>query len=90
MRLFADVSDTSPISGRYIEFLYTLRGNNYMVGYKANFVGMSGILDANTKYLVLNWDANMERQEKSLRMERMNSTIYYKYFEDKVDYLTET
>jgi YidC/Oxa1 family membrane protein insertase len=90
MRLYADISDTSPISGKYIEFVYTLSGNNYMLGYKVNFVNMSKILDPNTKYLVLNWDANMERQEKSLRMERMNSTIYYKYFEDKVDYLRET
>jgi YidC/Oxa1 family membrane protein insertase len=90
MRLYADASDSAPVTRKYIEFVYTIRGKNYMIGYKVNFVGMSGILDANTKYLVLNWEANLDRQEKSVKMERMNSTIYYKYFEDKVDYLTET
>jgi YidC/Oxa1 family membrane protein insertase len=51
---------------------------------------MTEIIDPGTKYLVLNWDSKLKRQEKSLKMEKINSTIYYKYFEDKVDYLSET
>jgi YidC/Oxa1 family membrane protein insertase len=90
MRLYADASDTSYNPGKYIEFVYTLYGDQYMLGYNVNFVGMNDILDANTKYLVLNWYADLNRQEKSVKMERMNSTIYYKYFEDKVDYISET
>ena len=90
MRLYPDVSDTNRNAERYIEFLYTLHGDQYMLGFKINFVGMTGLIDPGTKYLVLNWDANMKRQEKSLKMEKITSTIYYKYFEDKVDYLSET
>lgn len=90
MRLYTDASDTVLDQGKYIEFLYTLHGDQYMVGLKVNFVGMSEIIDPSGGYLILNWDANLKRQEKSLKMERMNTTVYYRFFEDKVDYLSET
>jgi YidC/Oxa1 family membrane protein insertase len=90
MRLYVDASDTSLNPSRYIEYLYTIKGDQYMMGLRLNFEGMSDVLDPGTKYLVLNWEENLKRQEKSLKMERMSSTVYYKFFEDKVDYLTET
>lgn len=90
MRLFVNASDTTFDPGKYIEFIYTIRGDEYMLGYTANFMGMEGVMDPSTRYLVLNWNDNLKRQEKSVNMERMNSTLYYKYFEDKVDYLSET
>jgi YidC/Oxa1 family membrane protein insertase len=90
MRLYADASDTALDPSKYIEFVYTIRGNQYMLGFHLNFNGMKDVFDPGTQFLVLNWEDNLNRQEKSLKMERMNSTIYYKFFEDKVDYLTET
>ncbi|MCX6251211.1 MAG: membrane protein insertase YidC [Bacteroidetes bacterium] len=90
MRLYPDADDSLHSPDKYIEYTYTLRGNDYMLGYRVNFVSMTGIIDPNTKYLVLNWDENLNRQEKSLDMERRNTTVYYKYFEDKVDNLKES
>jgi YidC/Oxa1 family membrane protein insertase len=90
MRLYIDASDTSLDLSKYIEFVYTLKGDQYMMGFHLNFFGMKDVFDAGTQFLVLNWEDNLKRQEKSLKMERMNSTVYYKFFEDKVDYLTET
>lgn len=90
MRLYPDMTDTSLASDKYIEFLYTLHGDQYMLGFKINFKGMTDLFDPSTKYLVLNWDTKVKRQEKSLKMEQMNTTIYYKFSEDKVDYLSET
>jgi YidC/Oxa1 family membrane protein insertase len=90
MRLYVDASDTSLDSSKYIEFVYTLKGDQYMMGFHLNLSGMKDVFDPGTQFLVLNWEDNLNRQEKSLKMERMNSTIYYKFFEDKVDYLTET
>jgi YidC/Oxa1 family membrane protein insertase len=75
---------------KYIEFIYTLKGDQYMMGFRLNFAGMTDVFDPGTKFLVLNWEDNLKRQEKSIKMERMNSTVYYKFFEDKVDYITET
>ena len=90
MRLYPDASDSVKASGKYIEFVYTLHGNDYMMGYKINFVGMKEVLDPGTKFLVLDWNEKLKRQEKSLKMERMSSTAYYKFYQDKVDYITET
>lgn len=90
LRLFVNASDTSFDEEKYIEFIYTLKGNEYMLGYQVNFVGMAGVMDASTRFLILNWNDHLKRQEKSVKMERMNSTVYFKYFEDKVDYLSET
>ncbi len=90
MRLYVDAGDTAFSKGKYIEYLYTIHGNEYMLGYQVNFSGMTDVIDPGTKYLGLTWNANLRRQEKSLKMERMNSTIYYRFVEDKVDYITET
>ncbi len=90
MRLFVAATDSTFDKNKYIEFLYTIRGNEYMLRYQVRFVGMTDVVDPSTKYLVLNWNDNLKRQEKSRNMERMTSTIYYKYAADKVDYLSET
>jgi len=90
MRLYANAGESGYDSEKYIEYLFTFYGDKYMVGYQLNFKGMANVMDPSTNYLILNWKENLTREEKSLKMERMNSTIYYKYLEDKVDYLSET
>jgi len=90
MRLFTSSNDTVLNKDQYIEFLYTIKGNNYMLRYRVNFVGMNQAIDAGNKFLVLTWSDNLNSLEKSLKMERMTSTVYYKYDQDKVDYITET
>lgn len=90
MRLFMAATDTTFDSGRYIEYIYTVKGNEYMLKYSVKFVNMEDIVDPSTKYLVLNWNSNLLRQEKSLNMERMSTGLYYKYAEDKVDNLSES
>lgn len=90
MRLYPDDGTEDFDKSRYVEYLFTFYGNKYMLGYQLNFQGMADLMDASTNYLVLNWKEDLTRQEKSLKMERINTTIYYKYLEDKVDYLSET
>ncbi|HNW76160.1 MAG TPA: membrane protein insertase YidC [Bacteroidales bacterium] len=90
MRAYADASDTTISPDKYIELVYTLRGDDYMIGYRINFKGMTDVIDPSTKYLLLDWKENLLRQEKSAKMERMVSTIYYHYVGDEVDNLTET
>ena len=89
MRLFAAASDTTFDRGKYIEYIYTVRGNEYMLRYSVKFVNLEDVVDPATKYLVLNWNSNLTRQEKALNMERMSTGLYYKYAEDKVDNLSE-
>ncbi len=90
LRLYVNGNDSAVSPDKYIEFVYTLHGDQYMLGFTMKFEGMSDVIDPGVKFLQMNWDANLKRQEKSVKMERMNSTVYYKFFEDKVDYLSET
>ena len=89
MRLYADDSEGIPNANKYIEFLYTLRGDSYMMPYTINFAGMNEIITSNPGFINLAWSANLRRQEKSLDNERNESTVYYKYYKDEVDYLSE-
>ena len=89
MRLFMAASDTTIDPGKYIEYIYTVKGDEYMLGYRVKFVNMTDFVDPATKYLVLNWNDNLIRQEKSVKMEHMVTGLFYKYAEDKVDNLSE-
>ena len=89
MRLYADGGEGTQNPSKYIEFLYTLRGDKYMMPYTINFVGMNEVITSNPGFINLAWSANLRRQEKSLDNERSESTIYYKYYKDEVDYLSE-
>ncbi|MEI7499454.1 MAG: membrane protein insertase YidC [Bacteroidota bacterium] len=90
MRLYVATSDTIPDPGKYIEFIYSVKGDEYMLRYKVRFVNMADVVDPSTKYLVLNWNENLKRQEKSLNMERMTTGVYFKFLEDKVNNLSES
>ncbi len=74
----------------YIEYVYTLKGNNYMVGFKVNFVGMKGYIAQNTRDMSLLWSTTLLQQERSLKTEQTQSTIHYMDVAGEVDYLSET
>jgi YidC/Oxa1 family membrane protein insertase len=75
---------------RYIEYVYTLRGDKYLMGYKVNLVGLNNVIASNTGYLELNWQQRLQNNEKDINAERANSTMYYMFSDEEVDYLTET
>jgi len=90
MRIFADTTVNSAASKKYIEFLYTLKGDAYMVGMKINFNNVNDVIADNTSSLPIEWQLKPLPQEKDVKTERANSTIYYKYFEDDVDFISES
>jgi YidC/Oxa1 family membrane protein insertase len=89
LRVYPGNSD--PAEGKsYIEYVYTLKGNDYMVGYKVNFVGMKGYIAQNTRDMSLLWGTTLLQQEKHLKTEQTQSTIHYMDVAGEVDYLSET
>jgi YidC/Oxa1 family membrane protein insertase len=90
MRLYADDSESTPAAGSYVEFLYTLKSNDYMIDFDINFVGMEKYIEAGTNFIDLAWSTEMLQSEKGI--DQFNGpTIYYKYFQDdEVDFLSET
>jgi len=88
LRLYAS-SDTIFRKDQYIEYLFTLKGNNYMLGFDVNFRNLEKTIDAARGYIDFEWSTDLRKQEK--HVDQFNgSTIYYKLHEDKVQYLSES
>ena len=79
MRLNAD-------NNKYIEYIYTLHKENYMVDFKINLVGLEDISTSFSESIDLNWVMYARQQEKGKKNENIYTTIYYKPFGDDVDY----
>lgn len=75
--------------GKYLEFEYRLKGNSYLMDCNINTVGMQDLIASNTSDLNLKWKLRALKHEKSHKNEQNATTIYYKHFEDEVDYLNE-
>jgi len=88
MRLYSDRSVSEFNKDSYIEYLYTLKGDDYMLDFDINFVGMESYIDRGTNYLDLAWNTEMQKLEKA--RDRFNGpTIYYRFLDEEVDYLNE-
>ena len=89
MRLYADDNAGNLKTDSYIEYLYDFKGDDYMFDFTINLVNLKGIIPSNINTMELYWNADLIQQEHSI--DRFNgSTIYYKYYHDDVDYLSET
>jgi len=89
MRLYTDTGEGNFDQSKYIEYLYTLKGDNYMFDFDINMVNMDNVISATSSSINLNWYADLRKQEKTV--DRFNgSTVYYKFYQDDVDYLSET
>lgn len=89
MRLYTGSEEGIVNENSYIEYLYTLSGDNYMFDFTINLVGLNGVISSNSSFVDLSWQADLRKQEKTV--DRFNgSTIYYKYFKDEVDYMSES
>ncbi|MFC1734312.1 membrane protein insertase YidC, partial [candidate division KSB1 bacterium] len=88
MRVFLALNDSTVDRSHYIEFLYNIKGNNYMIGFDVNFVNTAQYITA-TNYINLEWSAELRKQEKTVN--RFNGpTIYYKFTDEDIDFLSES
>ncbi len=75
--------------GKYIEYVYSLIGNEYMMGFRINTVGMQNII-TNNGSITLNWGMKTPTQEHNHQNQQMASTIYFKYPNENVDKISES
>ena len=76
--------------GKYMEYVYTLNYNSYMVDFDLNMQGMNQYIASNQSYLNFSWAFDVPRQERESRFgEDRYSNITYKFFEDEVDNLSQ-
>jgi len=88
LRLFTTTH--TPENPSYIEFLYGIRGNDYMVDFQINFVGTAQALAGSGNMATLDWSMRMPRQEKNLINEQNNTTVFYKFTDNEVSRIRET
>jgi len=73
--------------GSYIEYVYSLKGDDYLLGCEIRFVGMEKIISSNVDQMTLNWKMRLPQQEKYIVKEREAATAYYKFTIDDPDYI---
>ncbi len=87
MRLFPD-QGTSFNPNQYIEYSYKIFGSDYMFDFNIRMKNMESLIDARNGYIDFNWMTNLRNQEKIV--DQFNgSAIYYKYYQDEVEYLAD-
>jgi len=86
MRLYAD-ADTLTKNRGYLEYRYTLRGDDYRIGYSIITNNLEKVITDRTT-LEFVWNSKLRLKEKDGNVERKNSSIYY-LLKDEVEYLKE-
>ena len=76
--------------GKYMEYVYTLGHNSFMIDFDVNLQGMSEYIASNQSYLNFSWSFDVPRQERASRFgEDRYTNISYKFFEDEVSNLSQ-
>lgn len=74
----------------YVEFLYKLAPDSYMVDFSINTHNMGNIIASNSSFLTLFWGVNMPQLEKSKDFENRYTGVYYKFNDDAVESMSMT
>ena len=83
MRLVADESS-------YIDFIYILQPDNYMMDFTIRANNMEDKLATSTQYIDIEWSQRSRQHEKGFTYENRLSNLSYKYTNDDTDHLSES
>ncbi len=88
MRAYTDMhSDESP---SFLEFVYTLDGNEHMIDFDVRFIGTEAAVSRSMPYLELMWSSKLPRSERNRANEQNNTTVFYKFANDDVSRIRPT
>lgn len=80
-----------PEPGKFIEYVYTLEHNSFMVGFDVKMEGLNDYIASNQSFLNFTWAYDVPRQERYSRFgEDRYTYMTYKFFEDEVDNLNKS
>tara|TARA_B100001939_G_C16946057_1_gene620398 strand:- start:392 stop:2260 length:1869 start_codon:yes stop_codon:yes gene_type:complete len=71
----------------YIEFLYKIKQDDYIIDLNINSQGINAVADTDKRYN-LNWELKAFRNSKSISYENRYSYLTYFYDDDNIDYLS--
>lgn len=73
-------------ANEYLEYEYTLKPNDYMIGFDLSSQGLNKVLNT-AKPLDLEWSMKTYRNEKSISYENRYTEVYFEHEEGKIDYV---
>ena len=89
MRAYIDDRNGLRDENKYLEYVYTLRDDNYMLGFDLRTVGLRDVIANNVNYMNLDWKVDILKHEKD-NDRFINTTVYYKPMtENEVDRLDD-
>ena len=74
----------------YLDFVYTISPDDYMVRFEMKGKSMETVLAPNTDRLEMNWNSKIRQQEKGRKFESRYTGLYYKYLGDNVNNLKQS
>ncbi len=74
--------------GKYIDYIYSIKGDSYNVGLNITTKGMQDIIAPVRQHIILNWETILRQKEKDLASEQRYSTAYYSQAQLGVDHLS--
>ncbi len=76
---------------QYIDFVYTLPADEYMMDFDVRVVGMrNGLHPESLTNFRMNWEQKVRQQEKGRQFEERFSRIHYKYDRQNVEKMSES
>ncbi|WP_294078863.1 membrane protein insertase YidC [Proteiniphilum sp. UBA5384] len=77
--------------GQYIDFVYTLPADEYMMDFEVRLAGMkNGLHPESLTNFRMNWEQKIRQQEKGRMFENRFTRIHYKYDKQDVQKMSET
>jgi len=74
--------------GKYIDYIYSLKGESYNVGLTIATTGMQDVVAPTQQHITLNWESVLKQKEKDLPGEQKYSSAYYKQGDESIDHLS--
>jgi YidC/Oxa1 family membrane protein insertase len=74
---------------QYIEHIYTIQPESFNVNHQIKAVGMNNTVRSKTGFS-LHWNNDVPLQERDIEKEKALTTFYFKYPDEKADYISET
>lgn len=72
---------------KYLDFVYKLKAGSYMLDFNLESHNMENVIASNNAYFDLNWNITALKNEKDMKAERNNTTVYYRFANEDYDYI---
>ncbi|MDR1814681.1 MAG: membrane protein insertase YidC [Tannerella sp.] len=73
----------------FIDFVYTLKPDDYILRFEIRTGGLNGVLAPSTNALDIQWEQKLLSQEKGRKLENQYTGLYYKFAADEVEHFGE-